>query len=255
MIPGARLRRLAATVLAAAAALLVACEPPGARPPRLYAASSLVPALDAFPGARTPPLVPVHGATSLLAQQLRAGAEPGVLLAADTQWADALEADGLVELGTRVDLLGNSLVVIAPADSTVTVSSLADLLAPSVSRIAVAETTSVPLGRYSRAALASAGVWEPLQRRLVATADARAVVALVARGEVDLGIAYASDASASGVRRVLDVPAHLHPRIVYPLLLARGASPQARELWRWLQGDDAAAAFAQAGFLPLADPR
>ena len=90
-----------------------------------------------------------------------------------------------------------------------------------------------------------------MRPRVVEVTDARAVVALVARGEADLGIAYASDATTGAVCRVVDVPSGLHPPVVYTMLLIRGAPPRARTLWERLQTGDAAAVFEAAGFRPI----
>ncbi len=245
--------------IGAAAVALACCAAGGCtrapEAPHLYAAASLMPAVRALPAAGAPDFTAVHGSTSLLAQQIRGGGAPGVFLGADVRWADALEADGQVAPRTRLDLLGVGLAVIVPADSRRALRSLADLTASDVRRIALAETGYVTAGRYARAALTAAGVWDEVRLRVVETTDARAVVAIVARGEVDAGIAYATDARASGVRLAFDVPADLHPPIVYPLLLVRGAPPAARELWTWLQGDAAGAAFERAGFRRLARSR
>jgi molybdate transport system substrate-binding protein len=218
--------------------------------PRLYAAASLARALDGLAAAGAPDHTPVLGGTPLLVQQLRAGADPGVLIAADVRWAEVLEQEGLVAPGGRVDLLGNRLAVIAPEGTAWAISDLGGLAERGVGRVAVAETESVPAGRYARAALERAGVWETLRPRLLEAPDARALVTLVARGEADAGIVYASDAAAPGVRCVLDVPAERHPDIVYSLVLIRDAPDAARALWSWLQSDPAARVFESAGLTP-----
>jgi len=248
---GGRVRRVVLGAAFVASALAAACGGARGEAPRLYAAASLAPAVVDLGAAGAPAHVPVLAGTSLLVQQIRAGAAPGVVLAADPRWAEVLEDDGLVERDGRVDLLGNGLCVIARAGAGSPVRTLGDLALDDAGRVALAETGNVPLGRYARAALTAVGVWDAVRTRAVEAADARAAVVLVARGEADVGIVYRSDADAAGVVRLFDVPDGLHPRVVYPLLLLRDAPAGARGLWTWLQGDAARAVFARHGFEPL----
>jgi molybdate transport system substrate-binding protein len=225
------------------------CGEPGGEAPRLYAAASLSAADDGLRAARgDAALELLIGGTSTVARQLLEGAPPGCFLGADQRWADELESAGIVEPGTRIDLLTNSLVVIAPADSTLTIERLDQLAEADLDRIALADPDAVPAGRYAREALHSVDIWEALAPRVVGCADVRAATALVAAGEVDAGIVYATDARTPGVRVVHEIDRQHHPTITYPLLLVKGAPPAARELWEWLQTEPARAAFRDAGF-------
>jgi molybdate transport system substrate-binding protein len=190
-------------------------------------------------------------ASSTLARQIEQGAPADLFLSADERWADYLSERGLVL--ARRDLLGNRLVVVAPADSRLRLQKLADVDCPEVRRLALA-LDSVPAGRYGRQALQKAGVWDRLRSRVREAGDVRAALAYVSSGEVDAGIVYATDAAAGSVRLLLRIPEELHTPIRYPLVLLRrrAAHPQARRLYDYLGGD--VAAFRRAGFTTLHDP-
>ena len=251
-ISGARLRPLAliGVLLGGITLSAVACHDPGAEGPLLYAAASLAPAIDGLRAARADaPFGLFLGGTASIARQLQEGAPPGCFLGADLRWADELDAAGLVEPGTRIDLLTNRLVVVAPAGSTLTIDRLDELPSVGVRRVALADPESVPAGRYAAAALLYVDAWDALESRVVGCTDVRAALALVVAGEVDAGIVYATDARGTDVRVILEIDPQFHPTITYPLLLVKGAPAAARDLWEWLQSEPAAAVFREAGFL------
>jgi molybdate transport system substrate-binding protein len=220
---------------------------------RIYAAASLTDVIGAL-GKEFDPLheshvVASYGASNTLAQQIHDGAAPGVFVSASVEWVDKLEAWGLVEPGTRVDLLGNSLVVIVPNDAKDRPAALADLADANFAHIALADPTAVPAGRYAKAALEKAGIYDAVKSRVVAAQDVRTALAYVERGEAPVGIVYATDAAASGkVDVAFRVPSGLHPRIVYPMVLVKGANRRARELHTFLQTPEAWTVFEKAGF-------
>jgi len=245
--------RLAATttalVLGGIALSSVRCGEPFGEEPRLYAAASLAPVADLLQAARgDEPFALLLGGTSVAARQLQQGAPAGCFLGADVLWADELEAAGLVEPGTRIDLLGNRLVVVAPATSTLAIERLDQLPVAELTRIALADPEFVPAGRYAAAALQYVDAWHALEPRVVGCADVRAALALVVAGEVDAAIVYATDARDADVRVVHEIDPRFHPAITYPLLLVKDSPPAARELWNWLQGAEATEIFQSAGF-------
>ena len=221
---------------------------------RIYAAASLTDVIGAL-AKRFEPIggshvVPSYGASNTLAQQLHEGAAPGVFISASVEWVDKLESWGLVEPGTRVDLAGNALVVIIPKDAKNRPASLHDLDDSKYGRIALADPVAVPAGKYAEAALDKAGVFESLRSRIVAAQDVRTALSYVERGETPVGIVYATDAAASSkVDVAFRVPRELHPRIVYPMVLVKGANKTARELYAFLQTEEAWEAFEKAGFI------
>jgi len=194
-------------------------------------------------------------ASSVLARQIEAGAPADLFVSADPEWMDYLEQHRLLRLGTRHDLVGNRLVLIAPAASTVQLT-----LAPHVDfsralangRLATGDPDSVPAGRYAKEALAKLGVWNEVAPHLVPCDNVRAALEFVARGEAVLGIVYRTDALSEKRVRVVDVfPADSHPPIIYPMALTSRAGPEAAAFEQFLESDTAGEIFARHGFRVL----
>jgi molybdate transport system substrate-binding protein len=232
-------------------------DPDRQRAPVVLAASSLQEALEAAAeawaakGHKKPVLS--FAASSALARQIEAGAPADLFISADEEWMDALEAKHLVRQGSRVPLLGNSLVLIARA------SSKADLIiAPDFpiagalegGRLALADPSSVPAGRYAQDAFEHLGVWPQVSDHIAAAQNVRAALALVARGEAPLGVVYATDAQAEPKVRVVDVfPPSSHAPIVYPIaILKRSTNPEADDLRTFLLSPEGKAVFQRFGF-------
>jgi len=212
----------------------------------------------------TPVHIPIRtsfAASSVLARQIEAGAPAEVFLSADTEWMDYLAQRHLLRAGTRRDLLGNALVLIAPAASTahVTLAPHVDLLAALAGgRLATGDPDSVPIGRYAQAALTHLAIWEQVAPHLVRAENVRSALEYVARGEAPLGIVYRTDALVEKrVRIVATFPADSHPPIVYPVALTSGASERAAAFEAFLESDAARDIFTRYGFefLPLRTSR
>ncbi|WP_295933759.1 molybdate ABC transporter substrate-binding protein [uncultured Xanthomonas sp.] len=228
-------------------------------PLTVFAAASLKESLDeaasAYQRASGTPVQVSYAASSTLARQVEQGAPADVFVSADQEWMDYLQQRKLIDPALRRDLLGNTLVLVAPAASKAQV----DLRKPSAllaalgaqGRLAVGQTASVPAGKYARAALQALGQWDSVQPRLAESESVRSALMLVARGEAPLGIVYGSDAQAEPkVRVVATFPADSHAPIVYPVAPLR-ASPQAKaaaEFVRWLGTPPAQAIFRRHGF-------
>jgi molybdate transport system substrate-binding protein len=225
----------------------------------VFAAASLAEALQtigvAYEATGRGQVVFNFAASSVLARQIEASGGADIFMSADLDWMDYLGTRGLIDHATRTNLLGNRLVLIAPRDSTLslTIAPRFDIAgALRGGRIAVADPDSVPAGRYGRTALASLGVWSSVADRLVQAENVRVALAYVARGETPLGIVYTTDAMAEPrVRIVGTFPANTHPPIVYPAALTKDARPGAAAFLRYLAGPEAAAVFRTAGFLLL----
>ncbi len=222
----------------------------------VFAAASLAEALDALDGAFTTQtriaVKTSYAASSVLARQIEAGAPADVFLSADHEWMDYLEQRRLLRTGTRRDVLGNSLVLIAPADSAVQLRIAPGFaLAPALGegRLACADPDSVPAGRYARAALIRLGVWEGVQSHLARAENVRAALAYVARDEAPLGIVYLTDAQAEKRVRVVGVFGEdTHPPILYPAAVTARAQPWAQKYLEFLSGPAARATFQRYGF-------
>ena len=195
-------------------------------------------------------------ASMLLAKQIEASSGADMFISADLESMDYLDGKGLISKPTRINLLANRLVLIAPADSKIGLSivpgvKLAEALMNG--RLALANVDTVPAGRYGRAALTKLGVWDTLKDRLAQGEDVRATLAYVARGEAPLGIVYATDARIEPkVRIVATFPENTHEPIVYPVALTSDAKPQAVLFLDYLKGREARAMFEHAGFTVLA---
>jgi molybdate transport system substrate-binding protein len=195
-------------------------------------------------------------ASSTLAKQIEAGAPADVYFSADLQWMDYLEQRGLLRAGSRHDVVGNALVLIAPASRSLQVSigpglELARLLGGG--HLALADPDSVPAGIYAREALQKLGAWQSVEPQVVRAENVRAALEYVARGDAPLGIVYRSDALVEkGVRVVGVFPANSHSPIVYPVALTRRAGPQAARYLAFITSVAARPIFRKWGFEPLA---
>ena len=235
-------------------------DAPSRAPLTVFAAASLKESMDeaaAAYGKATGVAVRVSYAGSpALARQIEQGAPADVFVSADLDWMDALQSKGLVDTATRRELLGNTLVVVAPNPGDARPLDLNDGIALRTrigdGRMATALSDSVPAGKYAKAAFTRLGWWKSLRDAdmLVESENVRTTLLLVARGEVPLGVVYGSDAKAEPrVRVVATVPADYHPPIVYPVARLRASThPQAAAFVRWLQSPAAAALFRAHGF-------
>ena len=249
---------------AAAAVEPAAGNAPDAAAPTLlvFAAASLADALGeintAFTAQTGVPVKASFAASSVLAKQIEAGAPADVFFSADREWMDYLGQRGLLKPGSRRDVLGNALVLIAPAASPVHLKiapgfDLAGALHGG--RLATGDPDSVPAGLYARAALTKLGVWERVADRLARAENVRAALEYVARGETPLGIVYRTDALAEKNVRIVDVfPADTHPPITYPLALTAQARPASERFASFVGGDAARQIFLRRGFVVLAPP-
>lgn len=228
----------------------------------VFAASSTADAMaeieTAFEDATGHELVVSLAGSSALARQIRQGAPADVFISASTDWMDAVESDGLIKPGSRFDLLGNSLVLIAfdPDAAPVEIGpgfDLAQLLGDG--RLAMALVDAVPAGVYGKAALQGLGAWEGVADRVAQANTARGALALVARGEAPYGIVYATDALAEDRVTLLGTfPTDTHPPIVYPAAdLATRDIPAETDFLDFLRGPQAQAVFVRHAFGWLPD--
>src|SRR5207249_6537826 len=190
-------------------------------------------------------------ASSVLARQILEGAPADLFFSADEAKMDALEKAGLLASGTREDLLGNTLVIVVPFDSTLRITAVTDLIRPEVKKIAVAEPSSAPVGLYTKAYFTRLGLWEKLLPKIVPTENVRASLAAVESGNVEAGTVYLTDALISKkVKLAYEVPPDEGPKIIYPVaVLKESRNPEAaRKLLAFLSGPEARAIFVKYGF-------
>jgi len=257
-------RRILAA-FAAAIAIALAPHPVTAQDKSItvFAAASMKNALDDVDDAFTKQsgikVVASYAASSALMKQIEQGAPADVFLSADIDWMDYGAKRNLIKNDTRLNLLGNRLVLIAPKDSKIDNVSIApgfDLAGLAGSgRIATGDVRAVPAGLYAKAALERLGVWAAVQPKLAMAENVRAALVLVARGEAPLGIVYETDAKIDpGVKIVGAFPTDSHPPIIYPVALTKDAKPEAASYLAFLRTQAARAIFERYGFSVLAKP-
>ena len=192
-------------------------------------------------------------ATSRLAPQTLQGAPADLFFSADQRWMVWVAERGALRENTRVDLLGNELVVVVPVGSDLALSGPADLINPSIRHIAMAGE-NVPAGRYGQAALEAAGVWSVLVDLVVRGGNVRGALEWVALGEADAGVVYRTDATAEDrVRVAFTFAQETYPPIIYPAaVLKRAPLPGfAMAFLEFCQSGEASGVFQEAGFRPL----
>jgi molybdate transport system substrate-binding protein len=190
-------------------------------------------------------------ASSVLARQIEAGAPADIFFSADETQMDRLADHGLIDPASRVDRLRNTLVVVAPADSTLQIQSPADLAADGVKQIALADPKAVPAGVYAKEWLEKFHVWDAVKPKVVPAENVRAALAAVASGNVDAGVVYRTDAAISkSVKIVYEVPRADGPDIRYPVAVTKTSEhpEEAKRFLEYIESQKAARVFERYGF-------
>ena len=228
----------------------------------VFAAASLKNALDdvaaAYEAQTGKTVLISYAGSSSLAKQIEAAAPADIFFSADLAWMDYLEERGLIAADTRQTLLGNAIVLVAPADSAVSLTvakgmNLGAALGED-GHVAMANVASVPAGKYGKAALEWLGVWDAVAPSVVQADNVRAALAFVATGEVPLGVVYQTDANSEPKVKVVGVfPADSHPPILYPAaMIATSTNSDARAFFDFLRSDKAVPAYEKQGFTVVA---
>lgn len=229
----------------------------------VFAAASMKNALDEANAAYTAKtgikVVSSYAASSALAKQLEQGAPADIFISADTDWMDYSVGKKTISDSSRVNLLGNKIVLIAPKDS-----KLADVrIGPGFDlaklagdgKIATGDVKAVPVGKYAKAALEKLGSWQAAESKFAMAESVRAALALVARGEANLGIVYETDAKVEpGVKIIGAFPADSHPAIIYPVAATASAKADATPYLAFLRSAAAKSIFEKYGFTFLIKP-
>ncbi|MBP2298428.1 molybdate ABC transporter substrate-binding protein [Azospirillum picis] len=194
-------------------------------------------------------------ASSAMAKQIENGAPADIFISADLDWMDYLQKRNLIKTDSRVNLLGNELVVVVPKGATVKPDlskggRLAEQLGDG--RLATGDPSNVPVGKYARAALETLGQWTAIEPKLARADSVRAALVLVSRGEVPMGIVYRTDAAIDpGVEVAAAFPPDSYPAIVYPAALtATSQSGQAGAFLDYLKSPEGMAVWKEFGFVP-----
>ncbi|MES5100436.1 molybdate ABC transporter substrate-binding protein [Agrobacterium sp. BA1120] len=226
----------------------------------IFAAASMKNALDAanaeWAKETSNEATVSYAASSALAKQIEAGAPADLFISADLAWMDYVAGKKLIKEDTRTNLLGNRLVLVAPADKATPVDikqgfDLAKLVGDG--KLAMGAVDSVPAGKYGKAALEKLGVWSSVEGKVAGAESVRAALVLVSRGEAPYGIVYQTDAAADpGVKIVGTFPQDSHDPIIYPVaILSESKSPAAAAYLEFLKSAKAAPFFEKQGFTIL----
>ena len=221
----------------------------------VFAAASLTNALsevDAqFEKVTGIKVVHSFASSSVLAKQIENGAPADVFISADLKWMNYLQDKSLINKNTRKNLLGNTLVLIAPKTKTFDVrfDNTFDLSKAFDGRLCTGDVESVPIGIYAKEALANLGWWKDVKSRIVGTQDVRGALAFVERGECSAGIVYETDAKVSSKVDLLGVfPETSHSPVVYPVAAISGGKNMPQSYLTYLQSPDALNVFKKYGF-------
>jgi molybdate transport system substrate-binding protein len=229
----------------------------------VFAAASMKNALDELDAAYTAKtgvkITASYAASSALAKQIEQGAPADVFVSADTDWMDYAIGKKNINESTRVNLLGNSIVLIAAKDSKldkVTIGQGFDLAKlAGDGKIATGDVKSVPVGKYAKAALEKLGSWTAAESKFAMADSVRAALTLVSRGEAPLGIVYATDAKIDpGVKIIGTFPADSHPAIIYPVAATTTAKTEAIDYLAFLRSTAAKTILEKYGFTFLVSP-
>jgi molybdate transport system substrate-binding protein len=223
----------------------------------VFAAASLKGPLDdaaaAFKAEKGGDIAISYAGSSALAKQIESGAPADLFISADLDWMDHVEKAKMVKDGTRSNWLGNTLVLVAPAESNATLKiatgfDLAGALGDG--KLAMADVKAVPAGKYGKASLEKLGVWAGVESKVAQAENVRTALALVATGEAPFGIVYQTDATAEPKVKVVDTfPEDSHKPIIYPVAQLTGSTaPLAADFLSFLKSPSAIALFEKAGF-------
>jgi len=226
----------------------------------VFAAASLTNALDQVAAAWTAETghtaVMSYAGSSALARQIQEGAPADIFISASVDWMDAIEATGDLREGSRRDILGNTLVLIAHGRDAapVTIDESLDLVGMlDGGRLSMALVEAVPAGVYGKAALTSLGLWDVVEPLVAQSDNVRAALGFVAQDEAPLGIVYATDAAVvDNVTVIGTFPEGSHDPITYPAgITAQSESPVAEAFLDFMTSDTARAIWLELGFTVL----
>jgi molybdate transport system substrate-binding protein len=194
------------------------------------------------------------GSSGELQKQIEAGAPVDLFISAGQRQMDELEKKGLVTAATRRVFARNVLTVIKPADSRIDIAKPADLLDARITKIVVGNPRTVPVGQYAEESLKALGLWEKVRPKLVFSENVRQALDYVARGEVDAGFVYTTDAALRGrqVKEAFRPPEDTYRPVLYPVaVVADSKHPAiAQAFLDLLLSRDGQVLLGRFGFLP-----
>lgn len=198
-------------------------------------------------------LIFTYGSSGALQTQIEEGAPVDVFMSAAQRQMDALEQGGSLAAGTRKNLLKNSIVLIVPNNSKLSISSFSDVTDSSVKMIALGDVASVPAGQYAQEVFTALGIWDAVNAKANFGADVRQVLTWVESGNVDCGVVYSTDAAVANVKIIATAAENTHTPVVYPVAVLKDSKAQdlAKQFVNFLSAPEAAAVFESYGFITV----
>ncbi|SDO81432.1 molybdate transport system substrate-binding protein [Ralstonia sp. 25mfcol4.1] len=190
------------------------------------------------------------GASDVLMQQIVKGAPADVFASADQSAMDKAEAEKVVQAATRKDFAANAIVLIVPHDSKLNIAAPKDLSRADIRRIAYGNPSSVPVGRYTKGALESQGLWGAVEAKGVPAQNVRQALDYVARGEVDAGFVFATDAAVMPEKVKVATRVPTPTPVTYPIAVTTQSrqAPQANAFVQYVLSPEGQATLARYGF-------
>lgn len=192
-----------------------------------------------------------YGASGTLQTQIEQGAPVDIFLSAATKQMDALDKEGLLQDGTKTNLLENKVVLIVPKSSTLGLTSFNDLASDKVKKVAIGDPASVPAGQYAQTVLTNLKIWDTVNAKSTLGTDVRTVLTDVETGNVDAGIVYSTDAMTStNVNVICEAPAGSVDKIIYPAAVLKSSQhvTESQNFIDFLKSDTAVTIFKKYGF-------
>lgn len=189
-------------------------------------------------------------ASDVLLLQIVNGAPVDIFASADQKAMDKAVKEGAVDANSRKDFVQNTVVLIVPSDNPKAIKSLADLSSKEVTRIAYGNPQTVPVGRYTQGALEKSGAWDTVENRKVLGQNARQVLDYVARGEVDAGFVFSTDAAVMKDKVVVVETLEITVPVTYPIALVerKGRNELAQAYQDYVLSEEGQAILAKYGF-------
>jgi molybdate transport system substrate-binding protein len=195
--------------------------------------------------------------SGVLEQQIQQGAPVDVFIAAADKQINSLQRQGLLVVGTQKILLTNQLVLVAPKQSKVSLTSFKQLTDPEIKRISIGEPRTVPAGQYATEVLKNLGILDQIKSKFVLGNNVKSVLTTVETGDVDAGIVYITDAKSSDKVTIAAIADEkLHSPIHYPIAVLKSSKSLAgaSQYVEFLSSKAAKAVFKKYGF-GIAKPR
>ncbi len=197
-------------------------------------------------------IIASYASSGALQEQIENGAPADIFFSAASKQMDALNDKGLMLQDSIVKLLKNEIVLVVPGDGAISLSKFEDAAADAVTKIALGDVASVPVGQYAQDTFTALNIWDKVSAKAVFGSDVKQVLSWVSAGEVDCSVVYSTDAASEDtVKVVASAPADTHKAIVYPVGIVKASTKQsaAGDFISYLGSDEGLAVFINDGFL------